>query len=115
MEAVAALCCPEDPEGAEERHEFIHVGAVVLQSVTTLLNPPQRSFFLMMLKDSPCSDTELCINRLSLLCTAAASDALGPPLPIELDVLLLLWRKTVAESLVTYSRTFKLLLNKEFG
>lgn len=41
---------------------------------------------------SPCSDAELSANRLSLLCVAAASDALGAPPPIELDVLLL-WRK----------------------
>ncbi len=44
----------------------------------------------MMLQDSPCSDAELCVDRLSLLCTATASEALGPPLLIELDVLLLL-------------------------
>lgn len=53
-----------------------------------------------MTKDSRCSDTELSANRVSLLWMATASDALGPPLPIELDVLLLLWRKieTVTES-----------------
>lgn len=47
----------------------------------------------MTLQDSPCSVAELCVDTLSLLCTATGSDALGPPLLIELDVLLLLWRK----------------------
>ncbi|TNN60877.1 hypothetical protein EYF80_028872 [Liparis tanakae] len=46
-----------------------------------------------MLQDSRCS--ELSIDRVSLLCGATASEAaLGPPLPIELEVLLLLWRNT---------------------
>lgn len=41
---------------------------------------------------SPRSDTGL-VNRLSLLWTATGSEVLGPPLPKELDVLLLLSRR----------------------
>lgn len=39
--------------------------------------------------EGTCSNVELSVDRLSLLCEATASDALDPPLPIELDVLLL--------------------------
>lgn len=39
--------------------------------------------------EEACSDAELSVDRLSLLCTATASEVFAPPLPIELDVLLL--------------------------
>lgn len=58
---------------------------------------------IMTLPDSPCSD-----NEPSLLCTATASDALGPPLPIELDVLLLLRRKKTKQQLRCLTLVFKL-------
>lgn len=39
--------------------------------------------------EGACSDNEPSVDKLSLLCAATASDVLGPPLPKELDVLLL--------------------------
>lgn len=40
----------------------------------------------------PCSDTKVSADRVSCLFGATTSDVLETPVPIELDVLLLLWR-----------------------
>lgn len=45
-------------------------------------------------RESPCSDAEVSADRVSWLFGATTSDVLETPVPIELDVVLLLWRKS---------------------